>query len=182
MPSWTIRQAIKTLRHGGIIAYPTEAVFGLGCDPWDEAAVLRLLDIKQRPSHKGLILIASDFNQLTDFIEPLSPEILQQLEATWPGPVTWLLPAKASTPDYLTGKHNTLAVRVTAHPIARQLCLAAGHALVSTSANIAGMPPAKTSRQVRWQLPHIDSIVTGHCGKAAQPSQIRDAQTGNRLR
>jgi L-threonylcarbamoyladenylate synthase len=182
MNYWSIRQAIKTLRSGGVIAYPTEAVFGLGCDPWDEAAVNRILDIKQRPWHKGLILIASDFNQLTDFIEPLPPETLQQIEATWPGPVTWLLPAKDTTPNYLTGEHATIAVRITAHPLARELCKAAGHALVSTSANIAGMPPAKNHRQVRWQLPEVNAIVTGHCGKATQPSQIRDAQTGTILR
>ncbi|MBT3505281.1 MAG: threonylcarbamoyl-AMP synthase [Piscirickettsiaceae bacterium] len=182
MNYWSIRQAVKTLRSGGVIAYPTEAVFGLGCDPWDEAAVNRILDIKQRPWHKGLILIASDFNQLADFIEPLSPETLQQIEATWPGPVTWLLPAKDTTPDYLTGEHATIAVRITAHPIAHELCKAAGHALVSTSANIAGMPPAKNHRQVRWQLPEVNAIVTGHCGEATQPSQIRDAQTGTILR
>jgi L-threonylcarbamoyladenylate synthase len=182
MSSWTIRQAVRTLRSGGVIAYPTEAVFGLGCDPWDETAVLKLLDIKQRPWHKGLILIASDFNQLTDFIAPLTPETLKQIEATWPGPVTWLLPAKDTTPDYLTGQHDTIAVRVTAHPIARELCQAAGHALVSTSANIAGLTPANTLRQVRWQLPNIDTIVAGHCGEATQPSQIRDAETGALIR
>jgi L-threonylcarbamoyladenylate synthase len=97
MSSWSIRQAVKTIRKGGVIAYPTEAVFGLGCDPWDEMAVARILDIKQRPWQKGLILIASDFNQLTDFIAPLSTETLQQLEDTWPGPVTWLLPAAETT-------------------------------------------------------------------------------------
>lgn len=182
MRYWSIRQAVKTLRAGGVIAYPTEAVFGLGCDPWNEDAVARVLDIKQRPWHKGLILIASDFNQLTDFIEPLSPEILQQIEATWPGPVTWLLPAKDTTPDYLTGEHNTLAVRVTAHAHTVALCRAAGHAIVSTSANLSGQQPAKTIRQVRWQLPHVDAIVTGHCGGATKPSQIRDAQTGAIIR
>ena len=182
MVSWAIRQAVHTLRQGGIIAYPTEAVYGLGCDPWDEAAVMRLLDIKQRPWHKGLILIASDFNQLTDFIAPLSPEILKQLEATWPGPVTWLLPAKDTTPDYLTGEHDTIAVRVTAHRQTVELCRTAGHALVSTSANISGSKSAKTIRQVRWQLPNVDTVLSGHCGGATQASQIRDAQTGTLIR
>jgi len=182
MNSWSLRRAIHTLREGGIIAYPTEAVYGLGCDPWDEDAVVRLLDIKQRPWQKGLILIASDFNQLTDFIEPLSPAILKQIDATWPGPVTWLLPAKATTPRYLTGEHNTIAVRVTAHKQTAKLCQAAGHALVSTSANITGFKPAKTIRQVRWHLPDIDTVVSGQCGGALQPSQIRDAQTGAIIR
>jgi len=182
MISWSLRRAVNTLRQGGIIAYPTEAVYGLGCDPWDEEAVMRLLDIKQRPWHKGLILIASDFNQLTDFIQPLSPEVLKQVETTWPGPVTWLLPAKETTPNYLTGEHDTIAVRVTAHKQTANLCQAAGHAIVSTSANITGLTPAKTIRQVRWQLPEIEIILSGHCGGASQPSQIRDAKTGDIIR
>ena len=182
MSNWSIRQAVKAIRRGEVIAYPTEAVFGLGCDPWDEEAVLTLLDIKQRPWHKGLILVASDFNQINDFVAPLSSEILQQLEATWPGPVTWVLPARETTPAYLTGDHDSIAIRVTAHPIAKQLCDAAGHALVSTSANLAGLPPAKYHRQVRWQLPEIKTIVHGQCGNADKPSQIRDALTGQILR
>jgi len=182
MSSWSIRQAVKALQQGEVIAYPTEAIFGLGCDPWDEEAVLDLLELKQRPWQKGLILIASDFNQLNEFVAPLSAEQLSQVEATWPGPVTWVLPARDSTPDYLTGAHNTIAVRVTAHPVAAELCRAAGKALVSTSANITGLAPAKTHQQVRWQLPEITTIVNGLCGNADQPSQIRDVQTGAILR
>ena len=178
MIPWTIRQAVHTLRKGGVIAYPTEAVYGLGCDPWNEEAVMRLLAIKQRPWHKGLILIASDFNQLTDFISPPPPVILKQLESTWPGPITWLLPAKSTTPSYLTGKHDTIAVRVTAHRQTVALCRAAGQAIVSTSANVTGLKPAKTVREVRWRLPEVDTILAGHCDKNSRPSQIRDSQTG----
>ena len=112
MTPWHLRQAARALRHGGIIAYPTEAVYGLGCDPLNAAAVLRLLTLKNRPMDKGLILIASDFQQLIPFVRTPDADIMRRINATWPGPVTWLLPAKAETPAWLCGAHDTLAVRV----------------------------------------------------------------------
>ncbi|WP_438970616.1 L-threonylcarbamoyladenylate synthase [Methylophaga sp.] len=180
--SWRIREAVRTLNMGGTIAYPTEAVFGVGCDPWDQEAVLDLLEIKQRPWTKGLILIASDFNQLQAFIEPVSSALLKQLQQSWPGPVTWLLPARAEVPVYLTGMHNSIAVRVTAHSQARALCDAFGGAIVSTSANITGLKPAKNVHQVRWQLPGIDYVLPGALGGADKPSQIRDGISGDIIR
>jgi L-threonylcarbamoyladenylate synthase len=182
MDSWRIRQAVKALELGGVIAYPTESVFGLGCDPWDENAVMKLLTIKQRAWEKGLILIAADFNQLQDFIMPVSTEILEQLELTWPGPVTWLLPAQPDIPAYLTGEHQTIAVRVTAHKQTADLCRALDSAIISTSANLAGLPPAKTTQDVRWSFPDLDYVLPGMCSGSDTPSEIRDAQTGNRIR
>ncbi len=177
-----LRRAVHTLESGGIIAYPTEAVFGVGCDPWDDDALIELLDLKQRPWEKGLILIASDFNQLQEFIQPVEAETLQQLQQSWPGPVTWLLPAREEVSPLLTGEHDTIAVRVTAHPLTRRLCEAFGGAIVSTSANITGLRPAKNVHQVRWQLPELDYVLPGALGGATQPSQIRDARTGAILR
>lgn len=182
MKNWRIRQAVKTLNQGGVIAYPTEAVYGLGCNPWDDEAVLRLLAIKQRPWSKGLILIAADFNQLQDFIKPVSPTVLKQLEATWPGHVTWLLPASDDTSEYLCGEHDNIAVRVTAHKQTIALCRAFGGAIVSTSANRATMRPAKSIHQVRWHLPDVDYVLAGECAGADKPSQIRDAATGEIIR
>ena len=182
MDSWRIRQAVKALEQGGVIAYPTESVFGLGCDPWDEAAAMKLLTIKQRAWEKGLILIAADFNQLQDFIQPVANEILKQLEESWPGPVTWLLPAKSDVPAYLTGEHQTIAVRVTAHKQTADLCRAFGNAIISTSANLAGLPPAKTTQDVRWTIPDLDYVLPGLCSGSNTPSEIRDAQTGKRIR
>lgn len=180
--NWRLRRAVQTLEAGGVIAYPTEAVYGVGCDPWNEDALLDLLEIKQRPWEKGLILIASDFNQLQDFIQPLPADLLQQVQQTWPGPVTWLVPVREEVSELLTGVHDTIAVRVTAHPLTRQLCEAFGGAIVSTSANLTGLRPAKNVHQVRWQLPHIDYVLPGSLGGARQPSQIRDARTGAILR
>lgn len=182
MSSWKLRQAIRTLHDGGIIAYPTEAIYGLGCDPWNIKAVQQLLNIKQRPWQKGLILIAADFNQLQDFIAPVSAEILKQLEASWPGATTWLLPAATGTPFYLTGEHNTIAVRVTAHKQTAELCRQFGGAIISTSANVTGLHPTKTSHHVRWKLPELDYILTGICSGDKYTSMIKDAQTGKTIR
>ena len=178
-----LRAAARAVRAGGIIAYPTEAVYGLGCDPRDERAVLRLLALKRRPACKGLILIAADFAQIEPFLEPLSPADQSRLAATWPGPHTWLIPARPATPRWLRGRHDTLAVRVTAHPLAAALCRIFGHPLVSTSANLSGRPPARTALAVRRQLGrHLDHILPGPTGGAAKPTEIRELRSGKRVR
>jgi L-threonylcarbamoyladenylate synthase len=177
-----LRGIAKRLQQGAIVAYPTEAVFGLGCDPQDEQAVMRLLAIKQRPVEKGLILIASRWEQLQPYLQPVDVEVRARLEETWPGPVTWLLPARPQTPAWLRGRHQSLAVRVTAHPLAAALCDAFGGAIVSTSANASGRPPARTALQARLRCPGVDLILAGATGGRKRPSEIRDAYTGERIR
>jgi len=175
--------ACRALGRGGIVAYPTEAVFGLGCDPANRDAVERLLALKQRPVAKGLILIAADEAQLEPWVEPLTPELAARVEPTWPGPVTWLLPATATCPEYLRGAHDTIAARVTAHPGAAALCRAWGGALVSTSANRAGAEPARDAAGVRAAFGRtIDYLLNAPTGGAPRPSSIRDARTGDTLR
>lgn len=175
-----LRLAVHCLRRGGIIAYPTEAVFGLGCDPDAAVAVRRILALKRRPESKGLILIAAGLEQLDPYVAPLDAGQRRRVQA---GRVTWLVPARPETPRWLRGAHDTLAVRVTAHPIAVALCRAAGMPLVSTSANPGGRPPARTALAVRRQLGQgVDLIVPGAVGGAARPSEIRDLLTGNVLR
>lgn len=171
------------MRLGGLIAYPTEAVFGLGCDPLNKQAVWRLLELKQRPIHKGLILIAADFSQLEPFLESLTPFDQNRLRATWPGPHTWLIPARTTAPPWLRGRHDTLAVRVTAHPLAAALCRLCRHPLVSTSANLSGRPPARTALAVRRQLGRdIDYVLPGPTGGAVNPTKIQDLRTGQSIR
>ncbi|WP_078117862.1 L-threonylcarbamoyladenylate synthase [Thiosocius teredinicola] len=177
-----LRLAARLLREGAVIAYPTEAVFGLGCDPLNRRAVYRLLAIKQRPVEKGLILIASDISQLLPFVSIPSTVLRAELEATWPGPVTWLLPTRPETPKWLRGEHTTIAVRVTAHPVAAALCDAFGGPIVSTSANASGRPPARTALQARRRCPGIDAILNGKTGGRARPTEIRDAATGRTVR
>lgn len=180
---WQLSQAARAIHRGGIIAYPTEAVFGLGCDPLNPDAVTRLLKIKHRPMHKGLILIASRLEQLHAFIAPLDDVSLSQLQESWPGPTTWLLPARADTPCWLRGEHQTIAVRVTAHPLAAALCETTGHALVSTSANPSGLPPARQALRVRkYFSDQLGTILAGDLGNESGPTLIRDLTTKKLIR
>lgn len=176
-------KALSALRDGQVIAYPTEAVYGLGCDPDNEVALQRLLEIKQRDPDKGLILIAAEFAQLQPYLASVSVEQLQVCLATWPGPYTWLIPKHQGLSHLLSGRHATLAVRVTAHPIASALCRAFSRPLVSTSANLAGQPPARTAAEVRLQLSDkIGCIVEGEVDRTASPSEIRDLLTNEIIR
>ncbi len=180
---WHLRRAAQLLRDGAVIAYPTEAVYGLGCDPLNAQAVMRLLELKQRPLEAGLILIAADFNQVEHFLEPVSASLRRKIFAAWPGPVTWLLPARPEVPVWLRGRHDSLAVRVTAHAGCAALCRAYGGALVSTSANPRGHKPARTPLQLRRYFDDaIDYLLPGPLGARTRPSEIRDARTGKVLR
>ncbi|MBT8409847.1 MAG: Sua5/YciO/YrdC/YwlC family protein, partial [Alphaproteobacteria bacterium] len=126
--AFQIRQAALALRAGGVVAYPTEAVFGIGCDPLNPHAVAQLLALKRRPFDKGLILLAAHRSQLDYFVADLPPDVEDRVAPTWPGPVTWVLPARPATPEWITGGRDTVAVRVTAHPVAKRLSAAAGMA------------------------------------------------------
>ena len=179
MKSRHINLAQRALDKGGVIAYPTEAVMGLGCDPWNESAVAKVLRLKRRPVDKGLIVVASGIRQLSALVDFSR---LDEITVSWPGPVTWLIPALPGTPVWLTGRHETLAVRVSAHPVVRRLCDEAG-VLVSTSANPSGCLPAKTQRRVRAYFGrNVDCYIPGNVGRDPRPSKIRDALTGRRIR
>lgn len=180
-----IDTAAAVLKNGGVIAYPTEAVWGLGCDPMNENAVLRLLAAKQRSVDKGLILIAANLEQLRLFLDlpALPSERLAEVLATWPGPHTWVMPATTHAPQWITGAHDSIAVRISAHPLVVALCHAFGGALVSTSANRAGAPAPRTQDEFDPALlTAIDGLVTGEVGTLARPTTIRDAHTGAELR
>ncbi|MCC5858747.1 MAG: Sua5/YciO/YrdC/YwlC family protein [Ectothiorhodospiraceae bacterium] len=175
--------ALRCLQTGGVIAYPTEAVFGLGCDPLNAEAVARLLAIKGRSADKGLILISHDRASLNPWLQPVPPALEDRLAASWPGPVTWVLPVQPWVPRWLTGSRDTLAVRVTAHSGAAALCRAYGGPLVSTSANRSGHPPARTALQARCRLGRrVDLVVPGPTGGLNRPSEIRDGRSGRVLR
>lgn len=166
-----------------MIAYPTEGVWGLGCEPLNQHACRRIVKMKQRGGHKGFILIASDFAQVQPFLAHISRPKLAKVFRTWPGPVTWLLPAAEWVPKYLTGGRKTLAVRVTAHETAKALCAQYGGPLVSTSANLSGRTPARTALHVQRQFGDaVDYLVPGALGGRTRPTQIRDFATGKVLR
>ena len=181
--SWRIARAVKTLTQGGIIAYPTESVYGLGCDPFNQTAVMRLLQIKQRSVEQGLILIAADWQSIKDLIHmPLMPAVEQRLRASWPGPTTWVLPASAKVPTWIRGQHDTVAIRLTAHPLAALVCQHWHQALVSTSANRSGQVPAKTTRQCKMLFGDQVKVIAGRVGKRRKPSTIQDLATGKIIR
>jgi L-threonylcarbamoyladenylate synthase len=180
---WPLRHAAYQLQHGGVIAYPTEAIYGLGCDPDNLAAVQRILDLKQRPWHKGLILLAADFVQLSPYILPLSAEAYAEVAATWPGPVTWLLPARPQVSRLVRGDSERIAVRVTAHAQSAALARQFGKPLISTSANISQQAPAKTPLQVRNYFgTGLDGVLHGALGGRDRPSEIRELGSGRVLR
>lgn len=177
------QHAAQHVKKGGIIAYPTEAVYGLGCDPWQESAVQKLLKLKQRPRGKGLIVLASSWQACEDHIQSSLPK--QRLETvlkSWPGPYTWLLPNK-DFPTWITGKHDTVAIRISAHPLASKLCELAGGLLVSTSANVSQQAPMATAKQVQAQWgTTLDAIIDGPTGNLKQPTYIKHATTGQTIR
>ena len=184
---WHQRAALRALESGGVIACPTEAVWGLSCDPLSERACMRLLALKQRDWRKGLILVASELEQLEPFIDVPSNNARKRATATWPGPATWIFPATDLTPMWISGEHDGVAVRVTSHPVLRELCKRFGGPLVSTSANLAGREPARSAFDVRrffLKPGHatIDALVPGALGGLAKPTTIRDAATGHILR
>ncbi len=184
MPSgFALKKAARVLRDGGIVAYPTEAVYGFGCDPLDPDPVFRILDIKRRGAGQGLILIAADAAQLEPFFGRLTEAERARVEESWPDPVTWLVPASSATPFWITGGRERVAVRVTSHPVARELCRAANMPLVSTSANRGRQQPARTALDVRLRFgAEVDYILGGDTGGHARPSQIRNISTGEVVR
>jgi len=175
-----IRPAAQILRAGGVVAYPTEAVYGLGCDPHNHDAVQKILTLKRRPESAGLILIAADAEQLRGWIAPETDHnLLTEPDAV----VTWVVATGPETPDWISGGRDTVAVRITRHPVAAALCDAAGMPIVSTSANRRGRPPATTALQVRCAIgEEVDHVLAGATGKRLQPSEIRDARSGAILR
>ena len=167
-----IRRFAAHLRCGGLIAYPTESCYGLGCDPRNRNAVLRLLKLKQRPQRKGLILIADKYAQLAPYLQSLTPAEQDALKNDGAQAITWLMPAKPSCPRWLRGAHDTLAVRLTAHPEAAALCNALDMALVSTSANRSGGKPARTYAQCQRLFGAQVWVLPGRVGKRKKPSTI----------
>lgn len=175
--------AVSALKHGGVIAYPTEGVYGLGCDALDGQAVDRLLALKERVPEKGLIVIGASLLQLESLLHPLTADQRRRLEALWPGAVTWVVPAAADAPEWLTGGRDTLAVRVPDHALARKLCQRFRGPVVSTSANRSGSEAARSGDDVAAIFSdRLDYLLDGETGGRVGPSEIRDLASGKILR
>ncbi len=169
-----MNKVVKILREGGIILYPTEGVFGLGCDPLNETAVIRILKLKKRSVNKGLILIAASWYQAQKFVKvdilKNYPSVNSAKEVT-----TWVFPASKLVPKWITGRFNTVAIRVTKHPVAKKICQQFGGVIVSTSANVASYPAPTTRRKIAAEISAgVDMIVPGLLGRLGKPTKIRD--------
>ncbi len=182
-PSITIGASI--MHQGGVIAYPTEAVWGLGCDPNNEAAVYDILALKKRHVRKGLILVAASIEQFSPYLQRVTNAQRKQLLSSWPGPFTWLVPHHGSVPYWVCGDHASIALRVSAHPVVHYLCEQFGGPIISTSANPQGKPAAETPWQVSryfHRQPMLDWMVKGQVGKNQQPSTITELESGQIIR
>ncbi len=182
-----ITQCAYALAAGEVIAYPTEAVWGLGCDPFNRHAVEKILQLKNRAQAKGVILIAGDISQFDFLLHDLSPTHKAQLHQSWPGPQTWLVPHHNRVPAFIHGDFDTVAVRVTAHPVVKTLCHHLGGPIVSTSANPQGLPAATTSLKARCyfsnnRFGHQLHFCPGTVGHNNKPSQIQHLITGDVIR
>lgn len=179
----SVTQMADILRNGGVIAYPTEAVWGLGCDPYDATAVARILAMKNRPESKGLILVASTEQHLTPWINTLDNTAAQRLVSINKTPTSWVVPDTHIAPSWIKGEHHSVAIRLSQHKPVQQLCEAFGGVLVSTSANPAGLEPAMSKEQVSAYFgDKIDAIFAAPLGEASQPSQVRDILTDTLFR
>lgn len=183
MRRWPLQYAAGVLRAGGVIAYPTEAVWGLGCDPNNPDAVEQLLSLKQRPVEKGVILISGEISDFKAWLDPLPRQQRELLDQHWPGFSTWVVPDSGIAPYWIKGNHSGVALRVSAHPLVKALCQAFGGPIVSTSANLAGHPAARSRLQVaRYFHGQLDYLLAGELGGHKQASQIKDLTTGQSLR
>jgi L-threonylcarbamoyladenylate synthase len=175
---------VASFNAGAVFAYPTEAVFGLGCDPDNESAVMDLLRLKQRPVEKGLILVARSYSQLLPYVDDqaIPMDFRTEIFSSWPGPNTWLLPASKTAPTWITGGSELIAVRVPNHSLVSALCELFDKPLVSTSANLTGQPSALSASEVRAQFEDQVIVIDGELGKQAKPSKIRHGLTGQVIR
>jgi len=174
-----VLQASVILKNGGVIAYSTETVLGLGCDPNNQAAVNRILWLKNRAVENGLIMLVDSIESLQQHSKSLSAEQVASLSTA--KNTTWLIPANDQVPSWVRGKHDKLAVRITQHATAKPLS-AATHGIVSTSANISAYKTLANQNEIRdWFGPHVDYIIVGETG-SNMPSEIKDLITGEKLR
>jgi len=181
----SVEQAVDALRSGLVVAYPTEAVYGLGCDPGDAQAVAQLWQLKQRPAAKGLVLLGAQWQHLAPYMAPLTAPQEATLRASWPDAMTWVVPAASTVPHWITGGRDTVALRWTKHQLAHELCMAFGGALVSTSANLHTQPPCMSEAEVLSTFATHEGfagVCEGALGGYDKPTPIRELLTGRWVR
>ena len=188
MITTSVAEAAACLKDGQVLAYPTEAVWGLGCDPYNEQAFHQILKLKQRPIEKGVILLAAHISQVEHLLQDLTTEMREQVIESWSNDrpaeraITWLLPAHQEIPAWIKGDHPKVAVRVTNHPLCMALCQAFGGFIVSTSANPAGLEPARSLQDAIRYFDQNLNYLNGDLGLSQQPSRMIDAVSGAIIR
>ncbi|MFT5112234.1 MAG: L-threonylcarbamoyladenylate synthase [Parasphingorhabdus sp.] len=183
MSSHIFRVAARTLRQGGVIGYPTESCYGLGCNPMHRRAAVSIIRLKRRSLSQGLLLVGAHIGHIKPYLSAEAMDMLEEPLQSWPGPFTWLLPASKRTPYWITGGRDCVAVRISANRTIQRLCRNFAGAIVSTSANPHGRPSAKTRSQVIRYFPDkLEMVVVGAIDGNPKPSQIKDARTGTILR
>lgn len=171
-----IREAARVLEKGGVVAFPTETYYGLGADPFHEAAVRRLFEIKDREPAKPISLVIDDEKRLKDIVKAVSPEASRLIRRFWPGPLTLVFHSSPRLPAALTGGSATIGVRIPNHPVALELLRAFGRALTATSANHSGQPSAATAEQVEKALgTDLDLILDAGPTPGGPESTVVDA-------
>ncbi|QCI26106.1 Sua5/YciO/YrdC/YwlC family protein [Buchnera aphidicola] len=175
---------INNLHQNNIIAYPAEAVFGLGCNPDSDIALINLINLKHRNKKKGFILVAASYVQLLPYIDEFKLSVRQKktILSVWPGFITFLVPARPELSIYITGGSNLVAVRITSHSLLSDLCCFFGKPIVSTSANISGMPAARKKSDVSKYFGYKFPILHGKIGNFLYPSRIVNIITGEYIR
>lgn len=178
-PRWRIAEAAAVIRAGGLIACPTEGVWGFACAPEADMAIARLLALKRRDRGQGFIVVAASLEQVRPWLSA-PQDMLRELRE--PADVTWVVPATSEAPPAVRGGRGGIAVRVTRHALLRALCIAVGP-VVSTSANISGAPPVRDRHMARRVFGRkLDMVVAGESGSLGGPTEMRDLLSGEILR
>ncbi|MFV9614726.1 MAG: L-threonylcarbamoyladenylate synthase [Gammaproteobacteria bacterium] len=168
---FAIRHAVHIINRGGIIAYPTDTIYGLGCDPYNPDAVKKINAIKQRPLNKQFILLAANINQLRPLIlikKEQEKIITQNTQVT-----SWIVKASPTAPPWLVGDSKTLCIRISKHDEVQRLCNTLGHAIISTSANLAGKKTAKNALQLhKYFHQYVEIILIANKNPGRKASKI----------
>ena len=168
--------------HDNVFAYPTEGVWGLGCNPFSEKAVKKLINLKKRPKNKGIIVLAGSLQQLLPFTQHLSDKLKKRMNSKWPGPHTWLVPSSPDIPKWLIGPTGLVALRLSDHKTVIELTESLNMPICSSSANISGQEPAKNSDEIRTFFGNKVLIIEGELGGLKKPTPVQNLESKEWLR
>ena len=169
-------EIVKVLENGGVIAYVTDTVWGLGCLPTNEKAVKRIYEIKKREAKKPLILMSNEIYNLLDYVKPISKTGQKLIKKYFPGALTIVTDKNDKTPDYITSNMQTVGIRIPDNEVFKQICeITPGHVLATTSANLSNQPSAKTYEQALENMTGLADLIIedyGHNAKGLESTVV----------